>query len=186
MKTIFKFLLVCILLSTLQLIGYACKCKDTVSVFQSYLNASVMYVGKVVAIRDSLHYQEVVFEVSQNLKQTFSKKTTLRVGHTSCDWHFKLDSVYVVYANKDEHGFLHTNLCTRTKLFSEAGNDLKELHAHDLMDCIVLLPVETSEICTEHYEPVCGCDNKTYGNPCIAHNNGVNHWIWGECRKLKK
>lgn len=27
--------------------------------------------------------------------------------------------------------------------------------------------------CTEHYDPVCGCDGITYGNPCIAASEGV-------------
>ncbi len=166
-------------------VSFACRCADTIPVFQSYLQSSVVYVGKVVAIIDSAHHKDVVFEVSQNLKHTYHTKITLRVGHTSCDWHFKKDSTYLVYANKDNHGTLSTNLCSRTKLFSESKKELKELYSHDMMDCKVMLPVDPAEKCTEKYEPVCGCDGQTYGNPCIAHNNGINHWIWGECKKLK-
>ncbi|TAH26871.1 MAG: hypothetical protein EAZ07_03065 [Cytophagales bacterium] len=185
MNAIFKILFL-LLLCFSQINLLACRCKDTVSVFQSYLNASAVYVGKVVSIKDSAHHKEVTFVVSQNIKHIYKSTVTLRVGHSSCDWNFKLDSTYLVYANKDVLGHLHTNLCTRTKLFSSSSEELKELHAHDMMDCKVLLPVEPSEICKENYEPVCGCDDQTYGNPCIAHNNGVNHWIWGECRNLKK
>lgn len=181
-----KYLSYFLISFSLQYQACACRCADTLGVFPAYLHASHVYVGKVIEIKDSVHYTEVVFEVSQNIKHTYKNRITLRVGQSSCDWRFQKDSTYLVYASQDKKGFLHTNLCSRTKLYSSAINELKELHSHDMMDCKVLLPVEPAEKCTEKYEPVCGCNGQTYGNPCIAHNNGINHWIWGECRNLKK
>ena len=37
------------------------------------------------------------------------------------------------------------------------------------------------ELCTEEYAPVCGCDDKTYGNACAAHAAGVSVAKQGEC-----
>jgi len=37
------------------------------------------------------------------------------------------------------------------------------------------------EFCTEQYEPVCGCDGKTYGNACSAGSAGVSVAKQGEC-----
>lgn len=40
---------------------------------------------------------------------------------------------------------------------------------------------ERTTFCTAHYEPVCGCDGNTYGNPCLAGGAGVNIASMGDC-----
>lgn len=49
-------------------------------------------------------------------------------------------------------------------------------------DCVDTKGVKKVD-CPENWDPVCGCDGKTYGNVCAAKNAGVKTWKKGECRK---
>lgn len=38
-------------------------------------------------------------------------------------------------------------------------------------------------LCTLQYDPVCGCNNKTYGNACAAGCAGIKTYTKGACKE---
>ena len=47
--------------------------------------------------------------------------------------------------------------------------------------CIDESKISDDYNCDDYYEPVCGCNEITYGNKCYAENAGVTEWTEGEC-----
>jgi hypothetical protein len=47
--------------------------------------------------------------------------------------------------------------------------------------CIDESRIKPDQMCTAQYDPVCGCNGKTYGNACEANRAGVTSYTKGAC-----
>ncbi|MEZ4886592.1 MAG: Kazal-type serine protease inhibitor domain-containing protein [Chitinophagales bacterium] len=81
---------------------------------------------------------------------------------------------------------LNASESCNAKREAEASNKVKTEETIDTAkDCIDKSKIDKNGLCTMDYTPVCGCDQKTYSNACVADKNGVTSWTSGECGSLK-
>ena len=75
--------------------------------------------------------------------------------------------------------FLVACLCLLFFAFQCEDQNLRK----EQVDCIDTSKIRNDAVCYMIYDPVCGCDKKTYSNDCVATNAGVMKFTKGECGK---
>jgi hypothetical protein len=111
--------------------AWACRCKPPPPPKEALKNAAAVFAGKVSAKKAGGEVV-VTFDVSKAWKGVDAKTITVRTPRDSaaCGFTFEMEKSYLIYAHRDSEGAeakLSTNICTRTKLLSEAKDDLIEL-----------------------------------------------------------
>ena len=88
-----------------------------------------------------------------------------------------------------EHGYIYDLEIEMTPLDIENCQDDCPTHRYRLVrelsktnviqNCRI--PLTENQVCTQEYAPVCGCDDSTYSNSCVAASSGIATWTLGEC-----
>lgn len=117
----------------------ACSCMDSGPPCQAYWPASAVFTGQVIEVTTFISDQENFRGYAQKLirfavSQTFRGVSGMTVeaitgnGGGDCGYPFKVGQSYLVYAYSDQKsGKLHASTCSRTRLLSEASEDLEYL-----------------------------------------------------------
>ncbi|HIG58885.1 MAG TPA: T9SS type A sorting domain-containing protein [Flavobacteriales bacterium] len=88
------------------------------------------------------------------------------------DHHYAADGEYVVTAYYSDLSCEGVVLTTVISVEGCSGE----------VDCVDQDQIDNDMLCTQQYDPVCGCNNVTYSNECYAYYyGGVTSWVQGEC-----
>jgi hypothetical protein len=112
----------------------ACDCRGGITPCQEYFEASAVFVGVVTgssrATLDQGDHQFpqrlFQFRLEQAYRGIAGKEVSVitGMGNGDCGYDFRVGEKYLVYAFRTSDNKLSTSICTRTRLFSEAQEDL--------------------------------------------------------------
>ncbi len=120
-------LLVCWMSATT--VALASECAAVPPVEESYAASSSIFVGKVMNVRERARNVKVSFKVYKVFKgklDDVSVVLTSLPNDMGQGYPFQVEEQYLVFTYLQD-GRDHTNLCTRTKLLSQAAADIKIL-----------------------------------------------------------
>lgn len=109
-------------------LAVACKCAPPKSPLQYLKRVDAAFVGEVVRVKKANYRKYVKMKVLQPFKginSTYVKIDT-GMGGGDCGFYFLKDQKYLVYAYRKDNA-LKTGICTRTKHFDNAQNEIKVL-----------------------------------------------------------
>ncbi|MBI2499106.1 hypothetical protein HYV88_02590 [Candidatus Woesearchaeota archaeon] len=150
-----KKLIILVLLSLLIVpFVLACSCIAPGTPLEELDRSDAVFSGKVLSIEDTGGYNEVksrdvVFELYTSWKSSFKLYDTVKVrtarDSAACGYGFQKGEEYLVYAYKysDSGNMLSANICSRTKLLSQADEDIKELNGEE-NEQLIKIPSEFS------------------------------------------
>ncbi len=122
----------------------ACGCLGTYPSPVTFRYSAAVFVGRVVSTgRAPLRISNkvdgsvsvavtpfgppvVILEVSRVFRGSIRQQAALQITGTDCDFQFAPSETWLIYAI-EEHGLLSTHKCLRTRVVSEATEDLKYL-----------------------------------------------------------
>jgi hypothetical protein len=127
-------------------LAHACDCALDPTPCKAFSHTAVIFAGRVSRVANievnlksgdpTIHYPQrsVTFEVLKPYRGVQSKTVELQTGEGvgDCGYLFETGRDYVVYANPNANtGSLYTGICQRTKLLSEARDDIEYLTKKD-------------------------------------------------------
>jgi len=96
----------------------ACSCGDPVPACEAFQSSPVVFVGKVVAVKESGSELEATFTVTEKLKGHVENEQVIKGGGL-CGTMFQKGKTYIVYASNGS-----SSLCGRTATTDRAKDDL--------------------------------------------------------------
>lgn len=136
MKIILLIVLVFVMIGLIG-IGSACSCIIPGTPLEERDSSSLVFSGKVTKIESVGDMQkEITFRISETFKGEIASEIKLKTAKDSaaCGYEFENNRDYLVYTY-GEMNDLSVNICSRTALLSDAGNDVKELKNSTLSEC---------------------------------------------------
>jgi hypothetical protein len=112
--------------------AHACSCTEPKGPQEELGTAHAVFTGQASRVKQNIFQRlfgttQIEFTVHQSWKGVDQKKITMKTSAntTACGYHFEEGKDYLVYANGNEGSTISS--CSRTKLVSQAGEDIKAL-----------------------------------------------------------